>query len=46
LQTAREVAPQHVREHPQVRRTLTALLRTHGSPDNRLVELAAWARVR
>lgn len=46
LEAARRVAPQHVREHPQVRQTLSALLRTHGSPDDRLVELAAWARVR
>lgn len=46
LEAARQVAPQHVREHPQVRQTLSALLRTHGSPDNRLLELAAWARAR
>jgi transcriptional regulator with XRE-family HTH domain len=46
LEAAREVAPQHVREHPQVRRTLSALLRTHRSPDDRLLELAAWARAR
>ncbi|MCK2238214.1 MULTISPECIES: helix-turn-helix transcriptional regulator [unclassified Crossiella] len=46
LEAARQVAPQHVREHPQVRQTLSALLRTHGSPDDRLLELAAWARAR
>ncbi|MGH3630038.1 MAG: helix-turn-helix domain-containing protein [Sciscionella sp.] len=46
LATARKVAPEHVREHPQVRQTLSALLRTHGSPDDGLVELAAWARAR
>jgi transcriptional regulator with XRE-family HTH domain len=46
LEAARQVAPQHVREHPQVRQTLSALLRTHGSPDDRLQELAAWARAR
>lgn len=46
LEAARRVAPQHVREHPQVRQTLSALLRTHGSPDDRLLELAAWARAR
>jgi transcriptional regulator with XRE-family HTH domain len=46
LEAARQVAPQHVREHPQVRQTLSALLRTHGSPDDRLMELAAWARAR
>jgi hypothetical protein len=46
LEAARRVAPQHVREHPQVRQTLSALLRTHGAPDDRLLELAAWARAR
>ncbi|RBM18641.1 XRE family transcriptional regulator [Prauserella sp. PE36] len=46
LEAARRVAPQHVREHPQVRQTLSALLRTHGSPDDRLLELATWARAR
>ncbi|WP_232285659.1 hypothetical protein [Saccharomonospora marina] len=46
LEAARRVAPQHVREHPQVRQTLSALLRTYGSPDDRLLELAAWARAR
>ncbi|MBP2474804.1 transcriptional regulator with XRE-family HTH domain [Crossiella equi] len=46
LEAARRVAPQHVREHPQVRQTLSALLRTHGSHDDRLLELAAWARAR
>jgi transcriptional regulator with XRE-family HTH domain len=46
LETARQVAPQHVREHPQVRQTLSALLRTHGSPSDGLLDLAAWARAR
>lgn len=46
LDAARRAAPQHVREHPQVRRTLSALLRTHGSPDDGLLELATWARAR
>lgn len=46
LEAARRAAPQHVREHPQVRRTLSALLRTHGSPDDGLLELATWARAR
>lgn len=44
LEAARRIAPQHVREHPQVRQTLSALLRTHKSPDDRLLQLAAWAR--
>ena len=46
LEIARQVAPQHVREHPQVRRTLSALLRTHGSPSDGLLDLAVWARAR
>jgi DNA-binding XRE family transcriptional regulator len=46
LEAARRAAPQHVREHPQVRQTLSALLRTHGSPDDGLLELATWARAR
>jgi transcriptional regulator with XRE-family HTH domain len=46
LQAARRIAPQHVRAHPQVRQTLSALLRTHGAPDAGLLELAAWARAR
>jgi transcriptional regulator with XRE-family HTH domain len=46
LEAARQAAPQHVREHPQVRRTLSALLRTHRSPDDGLLELATWARAR
>lgn len=46
LEAARRVAPQHVREHPQVRQTLSELRRTHGSPDDGLLELASWARAR
>jgi hypothetical protein len=46
LEAARQAAPQHVREHPQVRQTLSALLRTHGSPDDGLLKLATWARAR
>jgi hypothetical protein len=46
LETARQVAPQHVREHPQVRQILSAPLRTHGSPSDGLLDLAAWARAR
>jgi hypothetical protein len=46
LHTARRIAPLHVREHRQVRDMLATLLRTHRSPDDRLLGLAAWARVR
>jgi hypothetical protein len=46
LRGARQMAPQHVREHPQVREPLSALLRTHRSPDDRLLEFAAWAHAR
>jgi transcriptional regulator with XRE-family HTH domain len=46
LQTARTIAPQHTRDHPQVRQTLSALLRTHRSPSDGLLGLAAWTRAR
>lgn len=46
LHTARTLAPEHVREHPQVRQMLSTLLRTHRTPDDGLVKLAAWARAR
>ncbi|WP_285507604.1 hypothetical protein [Actinokineospora sp. NBRC 105648] len=46
LQTARQVAPQHARAHPQVRRTLTTLLSTHSAPNSGLFDLAEWARAR
>jgi hypothetical protein len=46
LDAARQAAPQHVREHPQVRQTLSTLLRTHASADDGLLELATWARAR
>jgi transcriptional regulator with XRE-family HTH domain len=46
LETARQIAPQHTRQHPRVRRALAALLRTHPSANDRLLRLAAWARVR
>ena len=44
LRTARQIAPQHVREHPQVRRSLATLLHT-GRTDADLVNFATWARV-
>ncbi|GLZ37902.1 hypothetical protein Acsp05_15260 [Actinokineospora sp. NBRC 105648] len=46
LQTARQVAPQHARAHPQVRRTLTTLLSTHSAPSSGLLDLADWAGAR
>ncbi|WP_433270751.1 helix-turn-helix transcriptional regulator [Actinosynnema sp. CS-041913] len=46
LELAREAAPQHTREHPQVRKALSTLLRTHRSPDTGLIDLAAWANAR
>jgi transcriptional regulator with XRE-family HTH domain len=45
LQVARRIAPQHVREHPQVRETLGTLLRLHRSPPDNLVSYANWAQV-
>lgn len=44
LQIARRIAPQHTREHPRVRKALTALLRLHLSPPEALVSYADWAR--
>jgi transcriptional regulator with XRE-family HTH domain len=46
LQTARRTAPEHTRIHPQVRQSLSTLLRTHTAPSSGLVDLAAWARAR
>ncbi|APU21290.1 helix-turn-helix domain-containing protein [Actinoalloteichus sp. GBA129-24] len=46
LQTARQAAPEHVRTHPQVRQSLSTLLRTHNAPSTGLLDLAAWARAR
>jgi hypothetical protein len=43
LQSARLIAPQHTRDHPQVRGTLSTLLRTHRSAPDALIDLAAWA---
>ncbi|MCW2913129.1 MAG: helix-turn-helix domain protein [Actinomycetia bacterium] len=44
LHTARQIAPQHVREHPYVRDTLATLLRLHLAPAQALVSYAEWAR--
>jgi transcriptional regulator with XRE-family HTH domain len=44
LQVARRIAPQHVREHPQVRDALVTLLRLYRSPPQQLLAFAEWAR--
>ncbi|MCP2243511.1 helix-turn-helix domain-containing protein [Lentzea aerocolonigenes] len=46
LQAARQAAPEHTRTHPQVRQSLSGLLRTHSAPSAGLLDLAAWARAR
>ncbi len=46
LHDARAIAPLHVRGHPQVHDTLSTLLRTSRSTDDRLLEIATWAGVR
>lgn len=46
LEQAKEIAPQHTREHPRVRKALSQLLRSHPSPDQGMLTLAAWARTR
>jgi transcriptional regulator with XRE-family HTH domain len=44
LQIARKIAPQHVREHPQVRDTLATLVRLQRSSTDTLLGYAEWAR--
>jgi hypothetical protein len=44
LQEARRIAPQHVREHPQVREALATLLRLHLAPAPQLLSYADWVR--
>lgn len=46
LETARRVAPQHTRGHPQVRAVLSSLLRTRAARHDGLLDLATWASVR
>ncbi|EWC64503.1 putative transcriptional regulator [Actinokineospora spheciospongiae] len=46
LQAARRTAPEHTRTHPQVRQSLSTLLRTHTTPSTGLLDLAAWACAR
>jgi hypothetical protein len=43
--TAKQIAPEHVREHPQVRSTLTGLLRANWSGRDQVREFANWANV-
>jgi transcriptional regulator with XRE-family HTH domain len=45
LQAARQIAPQHVREHPQVRETVTTLLRLGRAPGADLLNFAHWLKV-
>jgi hypothetical protein len=45
VEMAREAAPQHTREHPQVKSTMGALLQLRPG-NSRVVELAAWAGAR
>jgi transcriptional regulator with XRE-family HTH domain len=45
LRTARCVAPQHTREHPQVKRTLEALMRSRRMVGDELATFAAWVGV-
>jgi transcriptional regulator with XRE-family HTH domain len=45
LQTARQIAPQHVREHPHVHETVATLMRLRRRPDDELVGFASWLRM-
>lgn len=45
LRTAREIAPQHVREHPHVRETISTLVRLGRHPDDDLAAFATWLRL-
>jgi transcriptional regulator with XRE-family HTH domain len=42
LRSARQIAPQHVREHPRVKETVQTLLRLSRRPDAALVGFASW----
>ncbi|MFL6076967.1 MAG: helix-turn-helix domain-containing protein [Mycobacteriales bacterium] len=44
LHTAREIAPEHTREHPDVHHLLDTVLQGSTRRDPRLQEFAAWAR--
>lgn len=45
IQTARSIAPQHTRGHPQVKQVLGTLLSTWRHADEQLLDLAVWAKV-
>ncbi len=45
IYTAKQIAPEHVREHPQVRSTLAGLLRANWSGRDQVREFANWANV-
>lgn len=45
LAATRRIAPEHIREHPQVRQALTTLLGACRSASTDLREFAHWARV-
>jgi hypothetical protein len=45
LQTARRIAPQHTRYHPQVRETVQALARSERRANGTLREFATWAGI-
>ncbi len=45
LGIARQIAPEHIRQHPQVRAAVAQLLGRRVSPPGALAELARWARV-
>lgn len=44
LELARQIAPQHTREHPRVRRSLAQMMGNHPSPSTEMRAMAAWAR--
>ncbi|MFD8493290.1 helix-turn-helix transcriptional regulator [Amycolatopsis sp. NPDC059657] len=46
LQLARQIAPQHTREHPRVRLALSALLRSRPTTNADLKDFATWAGAR
>lgn len=45
LATARSIAPQHIRHHPDVHAAVAGLLATVPRPDSALLELARWGGV-
>ncbi len=45
LRTARQIAPRHIRAHPQVHRLLVTLLRTRLGKDPDLLNFASWVQL-